>query len=226
MAELTLIKSVKNAQLFEDKNGNKLIRIDKIRFGYPNFGTPREEEAEDGTKSKAWSGVGMLPKATHLEAMKLCKEVIEELMAANKAKVPKDKWFISDGDEKEAETDHGHWLIAVREAKTRPKARNNRGEVMDDIADIDKVFYGGMWGHMLIRPWFFGGTAKGKTKTFPKRVSCGINAIVFYKDDKPFGMGKVDDTDAWSNLPDDGEDPMGSATGGGSNEVEDDPDAL
>lgn len=212
MAELTLIKSVKNAQLFEDKNGNPHIRLDKIRFGYPNFGTPREEETDDGDKTKAWSGVGMLPKETHLEAKNLIVEVINSLMKKNDAKVPKDKWFISDGDEKEGETDQGHWLVAVREAKNRPKARNNRGEVMDDIAEIDKVFYGGMWGHMLIRPWFFDGKAKGKAKTYPKRVSCGIGAIVFFKDDKPFGQGKVDDSDAWADLPEGG-DPMADEGG-------------
>lgn len=221
MAELTLIKTVKNAQLFHDKNGNPLIRIDKVRFSYPFFGTPREEENDDGEKTKAWSGVAMLPKTTHLEAKNLVKEIILEMCAANKAKVPTDKWCLADGDAKDDEIAAGHWLVSVREAKTRPKARNNRGEVIDDLAEIDRIFYGGMWGHMLIRPWFFDGKAKNKSKTYPKRVSAGVNAIVFYKDDKPFGMGKVDDSDAWSNLPEDAEDPMG---GGGSSEPAEDDD--
>ena len=124
----------------------------------------------------------------------------------NEAKVPADKWFLTDGDEKEDEYSQGNWLISASDGKIRPKARDRKGQVIDDIEKIDDIFYGGMWGHILIRPWFFDGNVKGATKKYPKRVSAGLNAVVFWKDDKPFGTGRIDDEDAWDNLPDAGDD--------------------
>jgi len=72
---------------------------------------------------------------------------------------------------------------------------------MDDIDEIDKLFYSGAWAHALIRPWFFGGKTKSSTKTYPKRVSAGLNGVLFFKDDTPFGTGRIDDTDAWGDAP-------------------------
>lgn len=201
MAALTTVKKVKNAVLYNDAQGNPLIRIDCVRISFPHFGEPREEENDDGKMVKRWDGQFMLPKATHEAAKMLCEEVINGLIKKNEAKVPKDKWFISDGDDKEADEAQGHWLISAGDPKVRPKARDRKGEVMDDINKIDETFYGGCWGHVLIRPWFFGGKSKNSTKTYPKRVSAGLNAVVFFKDDKPFGSGRVDDSDAWDNAP-------------------------
>lgn len=201
MSQLTTIKKVKNATLFHDASGQPLIRIDNVRFSYPFIGTPSEDESEDGTKRKTWRVVAMLPKATHLDAKNLCKEVITQLMTTNSAKVPSDKWFLADGDSKEAEEMQGHWLVTASDGKNRPKARDGSGNVMDNIDDIDELFVGGHWGHVLIRPWFFAGKAKNSSKTFPKRVSAGLNAIVFWKKDKTFGSGRIDDSDAWDGLP-------------------------
>lgn len=201
MTKLTLIKEVKNAKLYNDESGNPLIRIDNVRFSYPFVGTPSEDENDNGEKQKRWRIVAMLPKTTHVEAKNLCKEVIQALISKNEAKVPLDKWFLADGDSKEDAHMEGHWLVNAADPKNRPKARDQKGQVMDDIGKIDDKFYGGCWGHVLIRPWFFAGKAKNSPKTFPKRVSAGLNAVVFWKDDAPFGSGRIDDEDAWDGLP-------------------------
>lgn len=215
MSALKLIKKVANAALYHDASGQPLIRIDKVRLSYPFVGTPAEDENDDGQKSRKWRVVAMLPKSTHQEAKDLCKEIIQQLIKENEAKVPTDKWFLSNGDDKEDENMAGHWLVSASDGKIRPVARDRKGQVIDDIEKIDEVFYGGVWAHVLIRPWFFSGKSKNSTKTYPKRVSAGLNGVVFFQDDKPFGTGRIDDTDAWGDLPQDG---------GGANGMDDDDD--
>lgn len=201
MADMTEVKRVKNAVLYHDKNGNPLIRVDCLRLSYCFVGNPAADEDDDGNPTPRFRTNGLMPKETHAPAHKLIVDEINKLITANDAKVPKDKWFLSDGDDKEDEYSQGHWIITASDPKNRPKARNRRGEVMDDPDEIDKVFYSGAWAHMLIRPWFFAGKVKGKAKTYPKRVSAGLNGVLFYKDDKPFGTGRIDDSDAWGDAP-------------------------
>jgi hypothetical protein len=212
MAALETVKTVKNAVLYKDASGQLLIRLDNVRLSYPFVGTPSDDEDDNGNKSKKWRLVAMLPKATHTEAKDLCKEVIQKLIKENDAKVPVDKWFLGNGDDKEDENMHGHFLVSASDGRIRPKARDRKGNVIDEIEKIDEIFYGGVWAHVLIRPWFFSGKTKNSTKTFPKRISAGLNSVMFAKDDKPFGSGRIDDSDVWEGAArdDDGDDGMGS----------------
>lgn len=200
MAQLKKIKSVENATLYNDAQGNPLIRIDNCRLSFPFLGTPGEDEDDNGNKKKSWRVVAMMPKDTHEAAHALIEKTIKDLIASNDTKVSPDKWFMTDGDEKEREEMEGHWCISASDGRIRPTARNRRQEVMDDIAKIDEMFYGGCWAHVLIRPWYFAGKTKNSPKTFPKRISAGLNAVMFAKDDKPFGSGRIDDEDAWDGI--------------------------
>ena len=51
----------------------------------------------------------------------------------------------------------------------------------------------------MLRPWYFNGKAKTSSKSFPKRICCGFTGAQFLKDDKPFGNGRIDDSDAWGD---------------------------
>lgn len=201
MAQLELVKKVKNAVLYKDGNGQRFIRIDKVRLSYPFLGTQSEDEDDNGKVTHKWRVTAMLDKDEHKEAHDLVVKVIEAIMKENDTRVPGDKWFMSDGDDKEDENMHGHWLVTASDGRIRPKVRDRKGEVMDDIKKIDETFYGGCWGHILIRPWFFNGVVKGATKKYPKRVSSGLTGVFFSHDDKPFGAGRIDDSDAWDDVP-------------------------
>lgn len=198
MAKLTPVKEVKNATLYQDQDGNPYIRIDGVRASYPFLGTPSTDENDNGDKQKKWRIVLMLPKKTHVAAKDLVVEVIQRLMKEN-ASVPKDRWFIKNGDEHEDENMHGHWLISASDGRYRPKCRDVNGQVMDEIDEIDSLFYGGCWVHGMIRPWFFDGKSKNSKKPLPKRVCAGITSVMFHDDDKPFGAGRIDDDDVWGN---------------------------
>lgn len=212
MAALKKLGEGKNYVLYEDDRGNTLIRIDKVRFSFPYVGTPGEDENDDGQKVKKWRAVGMLPKETHLEAKNAVKKIIEDLMKKAEAKVPVERWFLSDGDKKADEDDkyeamRNHWLVSASDGRVRPTARNAKGELILDVSKIDETFYGGCWGNILIRPWYFDGTSKKQKKALPKRIVAGLTGVQFWKDDKPFGASRIDDSDAWDSV-DDGEDGM------------------
>ena len=207
MAKLNLVKQVENAILYQDEKDQLYIRIDNVRGSYVFVGTPANDEGDDGETRQKWRIVLMLPKKTHLEAKNLIVEVINRLIKEN-VNVPKERWFIKNGDEHEDENMHGHWLVSASDGRYRPKARDAQGHVIDEIDEIDDTFYSGCWLHALIRPWFFDGKTKNSKKTFPKRISAGLNSVMFARDDKPFGSGRIDDSEVWGD--DDG---MGGGRG-------------
>ncbi|MCB1865154.1 MAG: DUF2815 family protein [Chromatiales bacterium] len=211
MSNLTVVKKVENAVLYTDSSGGRVIRLDNVRLSYPFLGTPSEDESDDGDKKLSWRVQGMLPKATHVAAKDICKEVIQKLCATNEVKIPQAQWFLSNGDDKEAEEMHGHFLVSASDMKVRPRCRDRKGVVIDDIAKIDDLFYGGCWGSILIRPWYFNGKRKNSAKIYPKRIVAGLNSVMFLRDDKPFGQGRIDDSECWDDLAsgDDGYDSGG-----------------
>lgn len=229
MAALTLLKTGKNCKMFDDGAGNKLIMIEKCRISYPAIGNMREDENDDGSTKKSYKATPMLSKAEHVDAKNMFVEIMNELMTANKVKIPPEYRCIKNGDDSEKEEYQGHWTINASENR-RPTARDAAGKLYFDpksvgsgsdaqaiFDQIDEVFYGGVWANILLRPWYFGGVVKGKTKTYPKRICCGLTGIQFYKDDKPFGNGRIDDSNVWGDSSDDD---------GGSSAADDDDDNL
>lgn len=200
MAQMEIVKKVKNAILYKDAKGERFLRIDGIRMSYPFVGTPGEDEDENGNKKKNWRVVAMLPKDTHDEAKELVEKVIQAILKDNdNAKVKQDCLCLKDGDDSEDENMHGHWLVSAADSRKRPKVRDERGIIMDNIDEIDNKFIGGHWAHVFIRPWYFNGKAKNG-KTYPKRVPANLVAISYYKKDTPFGSGNIDDEDVWEGV--------------------------
>lgn len=214
MTQLTAIESGPNFTIYSDGK-QKLIKIDKVRVSYPAFGAMKENEADDGTVRKNWGGRAMLPKGTHVAARTAFVKLLNELAMANEVKIPPEFRPIKDGDDVEGEEFAGHWLINFSDANRRPAIRDKNGTIMLAEADIDRMFYGGCWASLLLRPWYFGGRAKGSTKTFPKRICCGFIGAQFVKDDTPFGSGAIDDSNVW-----------GAAEGGDDGLDDDDGDGL
>jgi hypothetical protein len=233
MAALKLLKTVKNAKMFQEGDeGPKVILIENVRLSFPAIGHMKEDEQDDGSIKKSYKATPMLLKSTHLEAKNLFVEIMNELMAAAKVKIPTEYKCIKDGDSTDREEYQGHWVIACSESR-RPAARDAKGKLILDpkeITDgdeveatlnkIDELFHSGVYVNILIRPWYFNGTAKGKTKTYPKRICAGVTAIQFFRDGPSFGTGRIDDSGIWGDSSNDDDD-----DGLGGNEVDDD-DAL
>ncbi len=198
MASLEKIKQGPNFIVY--KSGDqKLIKIENVRFSYPHFGAKRVDEDENGNKKENWGGVALLSKETHVAAKDAFVELIKELMTTNEVKIPSEYRCIKDGDEKDDENAHGNWTISFSDSNRRPAVRDQRAVLMTDEAAIDDKFYGGCYGSVLLRPWYFNGQAKGKSKPFPKRICCGFTGVQFLRDGEPFGSGRINDDDAWGD---------------------------
>jgi len=204
------VKKGKNYELFEDDRGEKLIRIDNVRVSYPAFGRQKEQEDDNGGTSKSWGGVAMLDKATHVEAKDAFMAILTAIMDKEKVKIPPEFRCIKNGDDKDKEEYNGHWLINFSDKKRRPAVRDENGRLMIDperahdheyiegaLDAIDERFFGGVWISVLLRPWYFNGKSRASAKTYPKRLCCGFTGVKFVKTDKPFGNGRIDDSDAW-----------------------------
>lgn len=205
MAQLVLLKTVKNAKLFQDPQSKvKAILLQNVRASFPFVGTPGKDEDESGNTKESWRIMGMMPKDTHGEAKKLIEELFLELQASNDVKVPRTEWALQDGDGEKYTSDEkyksmlGNWLINAKDARIHPRVYNERGEPMslteEGLAKIDDKFYGGCWVNLTIRPWYFNGTTKGSPKKFPKRLLCGLVSVQFHHDDTPFGQSRIDDS--------------------------------
>lgn len=211
MAALEIKKRVKNATLYT----NGTIRLDNVRVSFPHLAAPYAGKDDNGKAGEPKYGiVGMLPKGTHVEAKDLVKSCIDQLLKdADDAKVSTDKKFLRNGDDQDRAEYEGHWTVSAREGR-RPAVRDAKGHLLDPVQDketIEELIFGGCICHILIRPWYQDGQKTGKG--FGKRVNAGLVAVVFAKDDgTSFGEGRIDDADAWADLPGAAED--------------DDPDAL
>jgi len=214
MAALQEVRKGKNFVIYTDGR-EKLIKLMNGRLSYPHFGAKRvEKDEETGRERATWNGVAMLGKTSHAEAKAAFDSLMNEIKAAQTNEktgkkgivIPSEYLCLKDGDEKEDEAMHGHWLISFSDSNRRPAIRDQRGELIMSEEAIDEKFYGGCYGNVLVRPWFFNGKAKGSTKTFPKRICCGFVGAQFVKDGDPFGNGRIDDSDAWSSVEDEGND--------------------
>lgn len=211
MAALQKLKTGKNFVVYTDGQ-QKLIKI-RGRISYPAFGEKKKSVDQNSGKTREnWGGVLMLPKATHKEAYEEMSKIIEEIKANSLNEKTGKKGVmidpanlcLKDGDHKEDEQMHGHWLITFSDSNRQPGIRDSRGDLMLDIQAIDNKFYGGCWVEVMLRPWYFNGKAKNDANTYPKRISCGFTGAQFVKDDEPFGSGRIDDSDAWGSVESDG----------------------
>lgn len=211
MAERTVLTKVTNAVHYSDGT----IRIDNVRFSFPHIGTPMESNGDDGAKKLVYSVDAMLPKSTHGAAKDLVKKVIEALAKENGVTVGQSFWFLKDGDkladeDEKKEPYRGHFLVKASE-KRRPSARARDTSIVPE-AKLDDEFYGGMWGSILIRPWYFNGKARN-TKTYPKRILANLIGVQKVRDDEPFGEGRVNDDGVFSAV--EGDDGFGEDQTGG-----------
>lgn len=242
---LKLVKSGKNFKVFVDQAGVKNILIENVRCSFTAVGRMKEDEGEDGNVSKKYKCTPMLTKTdinkygSHVEAKNAFVEIMNELMAANDVKIPPEYRCIKNGDDTEREEYQGHWIISASDGKHRPIARNRAGSLILDpekvkggeemdalLSRIDEIFFGGVTANVLLRPWFFNGTAKGKTKKYPKRICCGFMGIQHVENTPSFGQGRIDDTGVWGAVEgaeDDQDDGLGNTA---SNVEDDDPDGL
>jgi hypothetical protein len=222
---LKQIDSGENFKIYQDGE-NKYILIENVRLSFPAIGHMKENKDDDtGKVSRKYAGVPMLSKKSHVDAKDAFVGLMNELMKKNEVKIPPEYRCIKNGDDTDREEYAGHWIISASESR-RPTARDSKGKLILDpekvtdgdeveamLDKIDETFFAGCYVNVLLRPWYFNGTAKGATKKFPKRICCGLSAIQFFKKGDPFSQGRINDSEVdWTSAgSDEDEDDLGSS---------------
>lgn len=199
MSALTIKERGKNFVIYNEG----IIRIDNVRFSYPHVDKPWKKESDKGQAK--YGLVGLMPKETHEEAKVAIAKIMKQMAKDAKITVASNMKFLRDGDantgmdddddDKSENTYAGHYFVSARETN-RPTLRDKTGKKLDPIEDAEKIlelFYGGAWGHMLIRPWI-------QNNEHGKRINAGFQGAMFVKDDKAFGQGRIDDSGAWADV--------------------------
>ena len=182
--EVTILKKVKNGVLYSDGT----IRVERVRLSYPHVGKLHAiRDTKTGEMGKPLFSVTLLlNKTEHKEVCAIITENNKRLMAENDCeKVKADAKFIRDGDGElvDSEEAKGHWTVSCRESR-KPVVMSKSGDLLDADA-AEQMFYGGCWGHVIIRPWY------QETKEYGKRLNCGFVSVRFFRDDESFGEGRI-----------------------------------
>lgn len=205
MTKRSVVKRVQNAVLYSDG----LILIENVRLSYPHLDEPYA--GEDGGDPK-FGAVGLLPKTTHKEAQKLLVEQINAIcadkkwMRDGKRIIAADKLFIKDGDQSAKPENEGMWTLSARE-KLAPMLRDRANRTVQQ-KDAARVFYGGCWVNLVIRPW-------AQDNKYGKRINANLSMVQFVKDDTAFGEGRLseDDADDIFGSAEDADDGLGAGDG-------------
>jgi hypothetical protein len=210
----TIVKEVKNAVRYSDGT----ILIKDVRASYPHVGLPFKGKNDEGVTTSSYGIIGLMPKASsHKAAKALLDEVIAEICKDKKVRgVPAEKCFLRDGDASMKDDNENCFTISTRESN-RPSVRDRRAQAVTDDKKAQQLVYGGCYVNMLIRPWW------QDSKDYGKRINCGIVAVQFLRDGKPFGEGRVseDDIDDTFEAYEDDEDAGFDDDGAGFDDDED-----
>lgn len=164
------------------------IMVYGVRLSYPHFGSPYKSTDDNGQSKEKYSVKGMMPKTTHKPAMRLMKKHMEKMMQDNKTSdLASDRKYLRNGDDLGNPEMKGHFVFSASESD-RPHIRDRQGKKVEP-EKADKMFYGGCWGNVLVRPWWQSHPKYGK------RVNSGLTAVQFVRDDEPFGEGRISDED-------------------------------
>lgn len=208
------------------------IRIDGVRLSFPHIAHPQIRESDETdaqgnpVELSDYNLVAILSKDTHAAARKALVDMNNKLLkekADNQGKVPavsQERRYLKDGDAVDEGGNRLHrpeyenaWFINAANQR-RPTARDGRGGKIEDLSVIEETFPSGIIANILVRPWFFDGKSKrNPKKTFPTRLSCGLEAVQFAKDDGVrFGAERPNDDDVWE-VQDGAESPFDDANG-------------
>jgi len=166
------------------------IIIKNARLSYP---TIFKKGTYEGKESDKYEATLLFPKSDK-KTYEAVKAAIQEIMTANKAKVPASKWCLIDGDEIADEKDYEEyrdmWVIKAGNTKRPTVIDRDRTPLVED----DEVVYAGCYVNGMISLWF-------QNNTYGKRVNANLLGIQFVKDGERFGDGaKVASADDFEEL--------------------------
>lgn len=177
-----------------EKNYQRII-AGPARLSYPNLFTPKA--GQPGQEPK-YSCELLIPK-TDTAAVASIRAAIQGAIPANAPRqangklMPNFRIPLRDGDvERNDDTHKGMWFINCS-SRRRPTAVRKTAGVYTQLAEED--LYGGCWVYAEL--CFFPYSISGN-----QGVGAGLNSVLKFRDDKPFGGGGSDPETAFASAPD------------------------
>lgn len=171
------------------------------RISYPNIFRREVFQGEEGK----FSSVLLIPKTETKLLVKIRGEIDAALKTAGFT-VPKDKWFISDGDES-GKPDYAGYMVLKASENKRPLCMNRDKSV---IVEDDNIIYGGCEVVQLMSVWV-------QNNNYGKRVNCNLLGVQFAGEGERFGDGGQLSAEEVR----DGFDDLDGGDGGGSFDLDD-----
>lgn len=204
MAQLIIKERGENVIIYEDGR----IMIKNVILSYPHLGKKwsKTDPKTGNTPEPRYSMVALLEKETHQEAYDLITGHIRQLLKeTNDLKVGKKDWFIRDGDDTAKPENQDRWTVNAGEQRNviiRDKSanvmRDVKGELyVDDVTEIENMFYPGSIVDVMIRPWI------QQSKEWGNKVNAGLVTVKMVDDTtERLGGGALDDDGAWGDEDD------------------------
>lgn len=179
------------------------IAIKDVRASYPHLDKPW---AMSDTGEKKYSIVGLAPKTDeYRESIMALNAYLDQWLIDNKLPaLPQNRKFLRNGDETGKPESMNHWTISASE-RNEPRLRgrliDQRTGTLETIPpdQATKVFYGGCWVNILIKPWY------QNHQTGGRRLNANLHAVQFVRNDKAFGRARISDEaidDTFEEIPD------------------------
>lgn len=172
------------------------ILINGVRFSYPHV---FEKFGKEGQKKK-YSLTGWMPKATHGKVWEMLQREGKKLLAEKKVDLRDPaRFYYRDGTTVSADADDSYVIVSSED--NRPSVRGPRKEKLTQ-SEGDELIFGGVWGNMLIKPWWQNHAEGGK------RINAGFLACQYIRTGEPLGEGnKISEEDIDDTFDSDGGDP-------------------
>ena len=190
------------------ENGDIILK--RVRTSYLYCFEPQENTGDDGKTTKKYKVTAILDPVEHKDAIEKVKAILEQRQKEKwKARIPRDKLCLRDGDVTEKEEYKGKWILAASEREDNPPACLDR-DGKTRLKKSDDKLYSGCIANVMIRLW-------DQDNKFGKRVNANFLGIQFVEHGEKFSSverpkademfdseGPGDEGDPWGDEADDG----------------------
>ena len=199
----TVVKVAKNkaGQVIAKLYSDGTVLVSDVRISYPHLDAAWSKKADE---TKKFSGVGILPVATHQPAIDLLLEVVQDILKEhNKGKDIADKdIFVRDGKPTKKPEYAGAWTINASETEKPTVLHPDKSE-MESPSEIKSEIKAGYYTDMLIQPWW-------QDNEHGKRVNASLRAVRLRREGPVIAEGGISKDEAISSFDDDDDGGFGS----------------
>lgn len=164
------------------------ILLRNVRLSFPSLFKKAEFDGHVGK----YEATFLIPK-TDKKTVSLINDAIKEALnvkyPSKNVTIPRHKWCVGDGDEKDYDGYAGRWSFKAANPRRPTVVRRDKSPLVES----DEVIYAGCYVNASVEIWI-------QDNNFGKRVSANLYGVQFVRAGKPFGVGDIDALDDFEAL--------------------------